>query len=610
MRRSDPWISNFNEYLITACRSNMDIKFIWSGSDAKVLVYYITDYVTKMSLSFHDTFALVQKSITSLKTSSNQTDTENAIEKSRKLVLRCYHTLASQQELSGVQVASYLMNWNDHYTTHKFEGLFLIQVERYLPTQLNEIRTKQKLEHSVHDVKDDDVYDNEETINGDDNNDEEHFQIQSAESDKKYVLANTRVDYQYRFEILKDICLYDFVSTLYKKKMTATDLKYLSTTAVSIEENVNQKGRPPNERYPFQKQHPQTTAYLMLKYSNLHVPILYGPQIPSRDRDETRERYSRALLTLFVPWRTVADLCDCNQTWEYALKSRQHLISTYSQKIIENIQLLHECKKNRDEHLLQVIAESQVENDAIDPVLLPANQGVDGEYDIDDSDQLLELLGNLDEYTTTTANANKKSTENKYIEETIEAVENVGRFSHMNCEYDFNVSCRIENDDIKFIIAYQQSSFNEFINLTDRQLVPFVSATPDLAPILVFRNEVGTQLNCKAAIHNATQSGYTPIVCVAQDTCKDKPIEDPTFMKKLLEISDSKTEQLPGLLPFVPGMSAILTQNIAIELGFINGINGIFRQLVYQSDSISTDVLSQAFPSNTTICACLLHYDT
>ncbi|CAF3323675.1 unnamed protein product [Rotaria socialis] len=281
-----------------------------------------------MSLSFHDTFALVQKNITSLKTSSNQTDTENAIEKSCKLVLRCYNTLASQQELSGVQVASYLMNWNDHYTTHKFEGLFLIQIERYLQTQLNEIRTKQKLEHSVH------------------------------------------------------------------------------------------------------------------------------------DRDETRERYSRALLTLFVPWRPVADLCDCNQTWEDALKSRQHLISTYSWKIIENIHLLHECKKDRDKHLLQVIAESQLENGAIDPVRLSANQGVDGEYDIDDSDQLLELLGNLDEYTTTTANANKKSTENKYIEETIEAVENVGRFSHMN--------------------SSQQSSFNEFINLTDRQFVPFVSATPDL----------------------------------------------------------------------------------------------------------------------------------
>ncbi|CAF3420309.1 unnamed protein product [Rotaria socialis] len=441
---------------------------------------------------------------------------------------------------------------------------------------------------------------------------------------------------------------------------------------------------------------------------------------------------------------------------------------------------------------------------------IPANQGVDGEYDIDDSEQLLELLGNLDEYTATAANANKKSTENKYIEETIEAAENVGRFSHMN--------------------SYQQSSFNEFINLTDRQLVPFVSATPDLvrlntkwqeqlkperervrrssttgncdrmddtldlnaakdavitvvnsntynknifencgsilpvvsittnfptqksiadeftlnreqraafmiitshldgdsrcrtgdnsgqlrmcipgcggtgksqliraltkyslvtkrtqmvrklaptgiaaaeiggmtihsflgeqrnsgkartikagdlklekewrlieyllidemsmvgltllvklnriisaakhvdpqipfgAPILVFRNEVRTQLNCEAAIHNATQSGYAPIVCVAQDTCKGKPIEDPILIKKLLELSDNKTEHLPGLLPFVPGLPVILTQNIAIKLGLINGINGIFRQLVHQPDFMSTDVLLQAFPNNT-----------
>ncbi|CAM4852033.1 unnamed protein product, partial [Rotaria magnacalcarata] len=42
----------------------------------------------------------------------------------------------------------------------------------------------------------DDVYDNEETIDDDGNNDEEHFQIQSAESDKKCVLVNTTVDYQ------------------------------------------------------------------------------------------------------------------------------------------------------------------------------------------------------------------------------------------------------------------------------------------------------------------------------------------------------------------------------------------------------------------------------
>ena len=89
------------------------------------------------------------------------------------------------------------------------------------------------------------------------------------------------------------------------------------------------------------------------------------------------------------------------------------------------------------------------------------------------------------------------------------------------------------------------------------------------------------------------------MVCVAQDTCNGKPVEDQRLIKKLLELSDSKTEHLPGLLPLVPGMPVILTQNIAIELGLINGMNGIFRQLVYQMDSVSTNIISDAFPNNT-----------
>lgn len=109
-----------------------------------------------------------------------------------------------------------------------------------------------------------------------------------------------------------------------------------------------------------------------------------------------------------------------------------------------------------------------------------------------------------------------------------------------------------------------------------------------------------TQLNLKAAIHQAIQSGQSPLVCVAQDTCKGKSIEDPILVKKLLELSDTKTEHLPGLLPLVPGMPVILTQNIAIELGLINGVNGIFRQLVYRPESVlTTGVLSETFPNNT-----------
>ncbi len=52
----------------------------------------------------------------------------------------------------------------------------------------------------------------------------------------------------------------------------------------------------------------------------------------------------------------------------------------------------------------------------------------------------------------------------------------------------------------------------------------------------MFRNEVRTQLNNKAVVHKAIQMGQELMVCVAQDTCKGKPIEDPTLIKKLLEI--------------------------------------------------------------------------
>ena len=126
-----------------------------------------------------------------------------------------------------------------------------------------------------------------------------------------------------------------------------------------------------------------------------------------------------------MPWRTVSDFCNINQTWEEAFKSRQHLISKRPWTIIENIQLLHECKKDPDDHLLQVISEAQTESDTIDPAILPVNQVFDGEYDPDDSNDLLELLGNLDDCIVALANASRKSTENKYIEETIEAVESV-----------------------------------------------------------------------------------------------------------------------------------------------------------------------------------------
>ncbi|CAF5095727.1 unnamed protein product, partial [Rotaria sp. Silwood1] len=172
----------------------------------------------------------------------------------------------------------------------------------------------------------------------------------------------------------------------------------------------------------------------------------------------------------------------------------------------------------------------------------------------------------------------------------------------INCVVKLTQQMRTEDPRYRQLLErlrHGQCNYDDYELLLTRVIgQPSVGSLRDSpwnkAPILVFQNEVRTQLNNKAA-----ETGQAPMVCVSQDTCKGKPIEDPRLIKKLLELSDSKTEHLPGLLSLVPGMPVILTQNIAIELGLINGMNGIFRQLVYDEDSVSTDVISEPFPNNT-----------
>ena len=65
-------------------------------------------------------------------------------------------------------------------------------------------------------IDDEDVFD-DEAIN-DENNDEEQFQVQPTEDKSNFILVNARIDYQYRSDNLANTCLYDFVSTFYKKK--------------------------------------------------------------------------------------------------------------------------------------------------------------------------------------------------------------------------------------------------------------------------------------------------------------------------------------------------------------------------------------------------------
>ncbi|CAF4279699.1 unnamed protein product, partial [Adineta steineri] len=158
---------------------------------------------------------------------------------------------------------------------------------------------------------------------------EEQFLLQPAETNSKYVYVNTRVDYQYRSAALDSMCLYDYICLYRKKSIDANDRKQLKAQSESrsIHLKKSQRGRPSSGREVFQVGHPQSASHINIKRMKSVVPVLLGPPIPRKDRDDTRERYYRCISTLFLPWRTFQD----------------------------------ECKNDRDEHLQQVIEAAQTE---------------------------------------------------------------------------------------------------------------------------------------------------------------------------------------------------------------------------------------------------------
>ena len=441
MPRSHPMINNFNQYLICACRCNMDIKFIWSGTDAKALVYYCTDYITKTNLSFHDTFSLVQKAI---ETSDNQSTSENSIEKARKLVLRCYNSLASQQELSGTQVIAYLMDSGDHYTGHTFVNIFLIGIERYLQNELNQVKTTFTSSLTTAPALNSDLSDT--TIDEEEQNAsaiEEQFLVEHSSDRQKLVLVNLRVDYQNRFVALESICVYEFVSHFSRKSFNDKDREIANRSSYDAAQTSSGSGRPLQERHTFMAEHPQEKSHGIIKRTAPIIPVLIGPQIPRQDREETQERYNRAIATLFIPWRSVRDLCDGNQNWSNALSARRQNISVQSQKIIDNIQLLHECKTDRDAHLQQIIANTQ-SNDQIEPRLFPQNMRVDSDDEDEDADQTLLHLDFLDDLTDNSRISGVGSSSEKeqhYQNEAIRCLKEVGRFSSHIGTFIFIMKC-------------------------------------------------------------------------------------------------------------------------------------------------------------------------
>ena len=131
------------------------------------------------------------------------------------------------------------------------------------------------------------------------------------------------------------------------------------------------------------------------------------------------------------------------------------------------------------------------------------------------------------------------------------------------------------------------------------------------APILVYRNEIRTELNNCAEINKCHELNYLLVVCLAQDKTKSKIIDENNLHRPqrfFLSLPGNKTESFPGYLPLVPGMPVLLTDNVGTELGISNETKGIFHQTVYEKLDTTPAYIDAKFPKGkTSLVGCILN---
>ncbi|KAI0713799.1 hypothetical protein C8Q76DRAFT_589389, partial [Earliella scabrosa] len=101
----------------------------------------------------------------------------------------------------------------------------------------------------------------------------------------------------------------------------------------------------------FTDMHPQRDTHLVRQRVIWVVPVILGDRIPRNDRSvKEKEEWARAMLILFVPWRDALELKDDDESWLDAFDRRSAGMSQAHLNIINNMNVLCECRDARDNH--------------------------------------------------------------------------------------------------------------------------------------------------------------------------------------------------------------------------------------------------------------------
>ncbi|KAH9887379.1 hypothetical protein C8Q73DRAFT_610188, partial [Cubamyces lactineus] len=326
LRRLHPRIASYNDLVVFLMKCNMDLKFIGSGEAAKALLYYVTDYITKPSLPMYVGLSALSYAIQRSNEKFPSTSVPILSNRARGALTIAVNRMISRQEISHQQVMSYLVGGGDVYTSHTFRVLHWGTFDRWF---------KRTLDHQGG------VHDNQVA-----SQQEEDTFVLTLDKSGSISATNQQQDYIYRSTdpVFQNMSLYEFVGMTDKEKFERGDVDGPE------DDSGPRRGRKPEPRGMFSSEaHTQYTTHRLRRRTIWTVPVILGDRVPRADREAAeKEKWSRMMLILFVPWRQPNDLKGPGETWTSAFERQKDHLNEIHLRIISNMNVLSECRDARD----------------------------------------------------------------------------------------------------------------------------------------------------------------------------------------------------------------------------------------------------------------------
>ena len=360
LRCRNETMNYFNPYTLVFCCHNHDLKCILSRKAAKAVMFYISDYITKMDTKTYEMLSLLSHAVARVPIDS--VVPKSLVDNARILLHKCLSQFSRQQQIHAQQAAHYIRGFGDGILSHKtvpmMSSLLLSHIKKSLKTMSSS--------HSTNNNYDSDTDDEDE--------DTKHPWVRlMITKDTKIVQTDQVHHCIYCADTLSHLCFYDFVRNVHiETKARDKRTKNTHETQVGV-----------LKRHILKDEHPLSATHILIEHTdyscgdgiNEYVPRIVGCSIPCKTNGDA---WALFVLAHFKPFS--ASIPVLHPEDDLMTIFNVYSFSEHASKVLQNWDATHECEDKHDAERLR--KQAQLTGNGDNKVSIPNTRNDDNDDDI------------------------------------------------------------------------------------------------------------------------------------------------------------------------------------------------------------------------------------